>query len=140
MFMIYAHATEKTKLQVSSRATPANLKMARNTRIAKQQRPLNTRIMCIVYSHPEKYENARAQSQTWGARCDGFVVMSTVEDESISAIHLTHAGVQIYVCMDRWMYIYMHTHTHRQAERNTLHIHIHIHIHIHTHVHMHMAM
>jgi glycoprotein-N-acetylgalactosamine 3-beta-galactosyltransferase len=55
------------------------------------------RLMCIVYTTVEKHETSvRAIRETWGKRCDGFVVLSTTEDKSIPAVNLLHEGVEEY--------------------------------------------
>ncbi|KAL7548096.1 hypothetical protein ACHAWF_011383 [Thalassiosira exigua] len=76
-----------------------------------------SKILCLVYTAhmPSKDEhgNLRAQAQTWGRRCDGFIAASNHTDHSIGAIDLPHLGPEEYGNMwqkvrTMWAYAYHH--------------------------------
>jgi hypothetical protein len=46
------------------------------------------KILCAVYGMNQKAEHIRAVRETWGTKCDGFVVAATKTDPSIDAVHI----------------------------------------------------
>lgn len=62
-----------------------------------------SRILCMVYTvhyveeHGFGYnDNLKAQAETWGRQCDGFIAASNFTDHSVGAIDLPHAGPEEY--------------------------------------------
>jgi hypothetical protein len=69
--------------------------------------------MCTVYTHHTRHDQVRAEKQTWGKRCDGFLAVSDEADPSISATKLPHTGKEEYSNMwqkTREMIKYVHLH------------------------------
>ncbi|KAL3817392.1 hypothetical protein ACHAXA_005027, partial [Cyclostephanos tholiformis] len=80
-------------------------------------RAKKSRILCIIYTAhlPPNYDNPnlRAQAETWGAQCDGFIAASNVTDHSAGSIYLQHKGPEAYSNMwqkVRSMWAYVHEH------------------------------
>lgn len=63
--------------------------------------PQSPRILCVVYTHKGNHARVKAQTETWGWRCDGFFAASTYTDENISSINLSHVGPETYENMWR---------------------------------------
>ena len=70
------------------------------------------KILCIIYStdagHDKKIPAIR---ETWGQKCDGFMVGSNKTDASVNAVDIPHAGPEIYRNMwqkvrSLWSYVY----------------------------------
>jgi hypothetical protein len=80
-------------------------------------RAKKSRILCMIYTahRPPNYDNPnlRAQAETWGAECDGFIAASNVTDHSVGSIDLQHNGPEAYSNMwqkVRAMWAYVHEH------------------------------
>ncbi len=80
-------------------------------------RAKRSKILCMVYTvhFPPKYENhnLRAQAETWGGQCDGFIAASNFTDHGIGSINLPHIGPETYGNMwqkvrSMWAYAYDH--------------------------------
>ena len=50
------------------------------------------RIFCAIYTYPGGINQSTAIRETWGARCDGYMAVSTYTDNTTDTIHLHHAG------------------------------------------------
>jgi glycoprotein-N-acetylgalactosamine 3-beta-galactosyltransferase len=70
------------------------------------------KILCIIYStdagHDKKIPAIR---ESWGQKCDGFMVGSNKTDASVNAVDIPHAGPEIYRNMWQkvrsiWSYVY----------------------------------
>jgi len=79
------------------------------------RRPRKSRILCMIYTVdlPKSRASLKAQSETWGRKCDGFLAASNVTDHSLGAIDLVHDGPEEYGNMwqkirSMWAYAYDH--------------------------------
>lgn len=71
------------------------------------------KIYCHVYTTNKQRVRIQAIRETWGHRCDGFHVASTVTDRSIDSVHIPHEGKEEYGNMWQkvramWSYVYVH--------------------------------
>jgi glycoprotein-N-acetylgalactosamine 3-beta-galactosyltransferase len=83
-----------------SDASEPNLKMARMIRKSVVVEPKkNSRIMCVTYSYHGRHERVRTIKNTWANRCQGYLASSDLDDESISALNITHEGKEEYTNM-----------------------------------------
>lgn len=57
-----------------------------------QQQQQTVRIMCAVYSHPGGRNQTIAIAQTWGRRCDGWMVSSTETIANEGIVRIPHMG------------------------------------------------
>jgi len=78
---------------------------------------VSERILCVLYTTEERHLHAvTTVVDTWGAKCDGFIAFSTVEDMTIPTVSVPHGGEESYDNM--WQkivsivkYIYEHYRT-----------------------------
>lgn len=69
-------------------------------------------VFCMVYTIAKAHKGGPSVVRdTWASRCDGFAVMSTEEDASLPAIHVTHEGPEEYnniwqKVRSIWKYVY----------------------------------
>ena len=71
------------------------------------------RLLCMVYSVDNPHSNAmvKAVRETWGSRCDGFLVASNVTNPSLGMVDIPHLGPEDYGSMwqkVRSMWAYVH--------------------------------
>ncbi len=71
------------------------------------------KIYCHVYTTDKQRVRIQAIRETWGHRCDGFHVASTVTDRSIDSVNIPHEGYEAYKNMWQkvramWSYVYVH--------------------------------
>ena len=50
-------------------------------------------VFCAIYSYEGGKDRVQAILETWGKRCDGFMVASTFSDQSVGTIDLLHKGI-----------------------------------------------
>lgn len=71
-------------------------------------------LFCMVYTIQKNHASAAAVVRdTWGSRCDGFVVMSDTEDPTLPAARVTHEGKEEYnniwqKVRSIWKYVHAH--------------------------------
>ena len=54
-------------------------------------------LLCLVYTIGKNHAGGPTQCRdTWGSRCDGFVVMSDEEDAALPAARVAHEGPEVY--------------------------------------------
>jgi glycoprotein-N-acetylgalactosamine 3-beta-galactosyltransferase len=74
------------------------------------------RVFCGIFTTKEKHAtNIAFMKKSWGHKCTGFLVFSTIEDLSIPAIVVDHFGEEVYDNMWQksvsiWKHIYKHYH------------------------------
>lgn len=73
----------------------------------------NAKVLCMVYSYSKRHDVVRAVAETYGQRCDGFMVASNLTDVSIGAVNLEHPGPETYGNMwqkvrSMWQYVHDH--------------------------------
>lgn len=71
------------------------------------------KIYCHVYTTNKQRVRIQAIRETWGHRCDGFHVASTITDRSIDSVYIPHEGKEEYGNMWQkvramWSYVYVH--------------------------------
>lgn len=54
------------------------------------------KIFCIVYTIENNHQKIPSILQTWGQKCDGFMVASTKTDISINTVEILHQGPEEY--------------------------------------------
>ena len=69
------------------------------------------KIFCLVYTIEKFHDRIPNILQTWGPKCDGFMVGSTKTDPSIGAVNIPHEGPEEYnniwqKVRSMWSYIY----------------------------------
>lgn len=70
------------------------------------------KILCIIYAIDASHEKRiPAIRETWGQKCDGFMVGSNKTDASLDTVDIAHAGPEIYENMFQkvrsvWSYVY----------------------------------
>jgi len=69
------------------------------------------KIFCLVYTIAESHDRIPYIRETWGPKCDGFMVGSTKTDASIGAVEILHEGPQEYnniwqKVRSMWSFIY----------------------------------
>jgi len=69
------------------------------------------KIFCLVYTIDKGHDNIPGIRETWGQKCDGFMVGSNKTDESIGAVNILHEGPEEYnniwqKVRSMWSYIY----------------------------------
>jgi len=69
------------------------------------------KIFCLVYTIESGHFKIPAIRETWGPKCDGFMVGSTKTDPSIGAVNIPHEGPEEYnniwqKVRSMWSYIY----------------------------------
>ncbi len=106
-----ATLTKKTNLTMT---VPIYSTINKNITTARATR---SKILCMVYTvHlPPNYDNrnVRAQAETWGQQCDGFIAASNMTDHDTGSINLPHLGPEIYGNVwqkVRSMWAYAHDH------------------------------
>jgi len=71
------------------------------------------RLFCLVYTTASGHSKIQRIRETWGPKCDGFVVGSTITDPTVDAIHVPHSGPEVYQNIWQkvrvlWRYVYDH--------------------------------
>jgi hypothetical protein len=71
------------------------------------------KIMCIVYTIESNHNRIPAIRETWGKKCDGFLVASNKTDLKLDIVKIAHNGIdhysQIwYKVLAIWSYVYDH--------------------------------
>lgn len=69
------------------------------------------KIFCLVYTIAESHDRIQYIRETWGPKCDGFMVGSTKTDTSIGTVEIPHEGPEEYnniwqKVRSMWSYIY----------------------------------
>lgn len=78
---------------------------------AKASSKERAKIMCVVYTIEENHSRIPPIRQTWGQRCDGFIVVSDATDPIINTVHVPHEGDEEYgniwqKVRSAWSYVY----------------------------------
>jgi len=71
------------------------------------------KIFCTAYTIEGNHEKIPAIRETWGQRCDGFMIPSTVTNVSLDTVNILHLGEEEYwniwqKVRSIWAYIYDH--------------------------------
>lgn len=69
------------------------------------------KIFCLVYTIESGHPKIPAIRETWGSKCDGFMVGSTKTDKSLGTVEIPHEGPEEYnniwqKVRSMWSYIY----------------------------------
>jgi len=70
------------------------------------------KIYCHIYTTQKQGPRIQSIRETWGHRCDGFHVASTITDRSIDSVNIPHEGREEYQNMWQkvramWVYVYV---------------------------------
>mmetsp|Transcript_15271 Transcript_15271/g.23106 ORF Transcript_15271/g.23106 Transcript_15271/m.23106 type:complete len:464 (+) Transcript_15271:189-1580(+) len=70
------------------------------------------KIYCHIYTTQKQRPRIQSIRETWGHRCDGFHVASTITDRSIDSVNIPHEGEEAYKNMWQkvramWVYVYV---------------------------------
>jgi len=57
------------------------------------------KIFCLVYTTEKGHNRIPRIRETWGQKCDGFMVGSTKTDPAIDAVEIPHEGPEEYVSL-----------------------------------------
>jgi hypothetical protein len=71
------------------------------------------KILCALYTHNQRHDQARTAALTWGQNCDGFLAFSTETIPALGMVDLVHVGPEAYGNMWQkvrsiWAYIDKH--------------------------------
>jgi len=80
-------------------------------RLAEIGGPPRAKIFCLVYTIATNHDRIPAIRETWGQKCDGFMVGSDVTDRELGTVHIPHEGPEEYnniwqKVRAMWSYIY----------------------------------
>ena len=69
------------------------------------------KLFCLVYTTEKGHDNLPRIRETWGQKCDGFMVGSTKTDPSLDTVEIPHEGPEEYdniwqKVRSMWSYIY----------------------------------
>ncbi|GKY91430.1 hypothetical protein MPSEU_000115300 [Mayamaea pseudoterrestris] len=69
------------------------------------------KILCIIYTSKQGHSRIKNIRETWGPKCDGFLVASDTSDASVDSVKILHEGPERYFNMwqkvrSMWEYIY----------------------------------
>jgi glycoprotein-N-acetylgalactosamine 3-beta-galactosyltransferase len=89
---------------------PAHEAAERNAETSGKPR---AKIFCLVYTIDKFHDRIPAIRETWGQKCDGFMVGSTKTDRDLGTVNIPHAGIEEYdniwqKVRSMWSYIYDH--------------------------------
>ena len=81
-----------------------------NTKRSASGKPRD-KIFCLVYTTEAAHDRIRNIRETWGPKCDGFMVGSTKTDPSIGTVNIPHEGTEAYnniwqKVRSMWSYVY----------------------------------
>jgi hypothetical protein len=46
----------------------------------------------MIYTHAKNHPKAKASAETWMPRCDGAIVASDTDDQTLGAVRIPHEG------------------------------------------------
>ncbi|EED88781.1 hypothetical protein THAPSDRAFT_269773 [Thalassiosira pseudonana CCMP1335] len=69
------------------------------------------RLLCLVYTIEQNHNRIPAIRETWGQKCDGFMVVSNKTDMILGTVNIPHEGLESYDNIYQkvrsiWAYIY----------------------------------
>ena len=69
------------------------------------------KLFCLVYTIEKFHDRVPAIRETWGSKCDGFMVGSTKTDKALGTVEILHEGEEAYgniwqKVRAMWSYIY----------------------------------
>ena len=71
-------------------------KLIDNVQVAPENAD-GTTVMCLIYTIAKNHAGGPSEARdTWGSKCDGFMVMSSMEDPSLPSAQVTHEGPEEY--------------------------------------------
>ena len=57
-----------------------------------QQKKKRAKIFCLVYTIEKFHDRIQPIRETWGQKCDGFMVGSTKTDRELGTVNIVHEG------------------------------------------------
>jgi len=84
--------------------------IAQESSVPIQRKSQAPKILCAVYTHEANHDRIQNIIDTWGWRCDGFIAASTMTDETLGVLDLSHLGPETYKNMwqkvrSLWFYV-----------------------------------
>jgi len=78
---------------------------------AAKSKKERVKIFCVVYTIESGHRTLPAIEQTWGKKCDGFMVASNKTDVSLGTVDIVHKGPEMYENIWQkvrsiWSYVY----------------------------------
>ncbi len=69
------------------------------------------KLFCMVYTIEKNHDKIPAIRETWGQKCDGFIVASDKTDKSLGTVNIPHEGEEEYhniwqKVRSMWSYVY----------------------------------
>lgn len=69
------------------------------------------KLFCMVYTIEKNHDKIPAIRETWGQKCDGFIVASDKTDKSLGTVNIPHEGAEEYhniwqKVRSMWSYVY----------------------------------
>lgn len=61
-------------------------------RLAETEHRPRAKIFCLVYTVAESHDRIESILETWGGKCDGFMVGSTKTDRELGTVNIPHEG------------------------------------------------
>ena len=101
------------KIRVVSEADLEQQRKELRARGVPLQRTRRETLFCMVYSTDVGHSKLQRIRETWGQKCDGFLVASNRTDPSMDAVNITHKFEETYGNMwqkvrTMWSYVYDH--------------------------------
>jgi len=86
---------------------------AEANKLAEEGKLKRAKIFCLVYTIYDEKKHSRIPNirETWGQKCDGFMVVSNMTDPSLGTVDVVHEGPEEYnniwqKVRSMWSYIY----------------------------------
>jgi hypothetical protein len=78
-------------------------------RLAETQNKPRAKIFCLVYTIAENHDRIEPLLETWGNKCDGFMVASTQTDRNLGTVNIPHEGTCLLFTFIKQYYLHVHS-------------------------------
>ena len=100
----YQMLTEKVFVDITSHE-------AREREAESKNGKPRAKIFCMVYTIEKNHDKIPAIRETWGQKCDGFIVASDKTDKKLGTVNIPHEGPEEYhniwqKVRSMWSYVY----------------------------------
>jgi glycoprotein-N-acetylgalactosamine 3-beta-galactosyltransferase len=100
----YRMLTEKVHVDISSHE-------AREREAEHEDGKPRAKIFCMVYTIEKNHNKIPSIRETWGQKCDGFIVASDKTDKELGTVNIPHEGPEEYnniwqKVRSMWSYVY----------------------------------
>lgn len=101
----YKMLTQKVKVNTEGH------ELAEEQALTGDEDKRRAKIFCTVYTIEKNHDKLNSIRETWGPKCDGFMVASTKTDKSLNTVNLPHEGPEEYKNIWQkvrsiWSYVY----------------------------------